>query len=66
MALYDLIESCDYGDDMKEMIRDRLIVGIRDSALSKLQLDATLTLESATKSIRQKEPVHEQQVAQEC
>ena len=57
VALYDLVELCDYGDDIKEeMIRDRLVVGIRDSALSeKLQLDATLTLESAKKSIRQKE-----------
>ena len=56
VALYDLVELCDYGDDIKEeMIRDRLVVGIRDSALSeKLQLDATLTLESAKKSIRQK------------
>ena len=35
MALYDLVESCDYGDDIRdEMIRDRLVVGIRDSALS--------------------------------
>ena len=63
MALYKLVESCDYGDDIKEeMIRDRLVVGIRGSALSeKLQLDATLTLESAKKSIRQKKAVHEQQ-----
>lgn len=30
MALYNLVESCDYGDDIKEeMIRDRLVVGIR-------------------------------------
>ena len=51
MALYDLVELCDYGDDIKEeMIRDHLVVGIRDSALSeKLQLDATLMLESAKK-----------------
>ena len=51
MALYDFIELCDYGDDIKEeMIRDHLVVGIRDSALSeKLQLDATLMLESAKK-----------------
>ena len=63
MALYDLVESCDYGDDIKEeMIRDRLVIGIRHSALmEKLELDATLTLKSAKKSIRQKEAVHEQQ-----
>ena len=44
------------------MIRDRLVVGIRDNALSeRLQLDAELTLEKAKKSIRQCEAVHEQQ-----
>ena len=62
MALYELAENCDYGDRKEEMIRDRLVVGIRDSALSeKLQLDADLTLEKAKKSIRQREAVHEQQ-----
>ena len=62
MALYDLVEHCDYGDLKEQMIRDRLVVGIRDSALSqKLQLDSTLTLESAKTSIRQKEAVHKQQ-----
>ena len=44
------------------MIRDRLVVGIRDMALSeKLQLDAELTLEKAKKAIRQREAVHEHQ-----
>ena len=44
------------------MIRDRLVVGIRDTALSKrLQLDAELTLEKAKKSIRQRKTVKEQQ-----
>ena len=44
------------------MIRDCLVVGIRDTALSeRLQLDCNLTLEKATKAIRQKEAVHEQQ-----
>ena len=38
-----------------EMIRDRLVVGIRDCSLSvKLQLDPSLTLETAKKSIRQR------------
>jgi hypothetical protein len=46
------------------MIRDRLVVGIRDRALSeKLQTDSTLTLEKAKTSIRQREAVHEQQKA---
>ena len=44
------------------MIRDWLVVGIRDSSLSeRLQLDANLTLEKAKIAIRQKEAVHEQQ-----
>ena len=62
MALYDLAENCEYGDLQSEMIRDRLVVGIRDAALSeRLQTDAELTLEKAKKTIRQREAVHEQQ-----
>ena len=62
MALYDLAQYCDYKDMKEEMIRDRLVVGIRDSALSeKLQLNSELTLEIAKKKIRQREAVHEQQ-----
>ena len=34
MELYRLAESCDYGDLKDEMIRDRLVVGIRDAVLS--------------------------------
>ena len=61
-VLYNLAEACNYGELKGEMIRDRLVVGIRDSALSEcLQLDATLTLEKAKTAIRQKEAVHEQQ-----
>ena len=42
------------------MIRDTLVVGIRDMALSeKLQLDAELALEKAKKAIRQHESIHE-------
>ena len=61
-CLYSLIETCEYGTFKEEMLRDRLVVGIRDAAMSqKLQMDAELTLEKAKKSIRQKEAVHEQQ-----
>ena len=61
MELYRLAESCDYGDLKDEMIRDRLVVGIRDAVLSQLlQLDADLTLETAKKKIRQREAVGEQ------
>ena len=46
------------------MIRDRLVVGIKDSRLSeRLQMDPELTVEKAMKMIRQKEAVHEQQIA---
>ena len=60
-ALYSLIESCDYGNLKEEMLRDRIVVGIRDTALSeRLQMDADLTLEKAKKIVRQKEAVREQ------
>ncbi len=62
MALYDLAANCDYGTLREEMIRDRLVVGIRDSGLSAcLQIDADLDLKKATKAIRQREAVHQQQ-----
>ena len=62
MALYDLAENCEYGNMKSEMLRDRLVVGIRDQSLSeKLQMDSDLTLEKAKKQIRQREAVHEQQ-----
>ena len=60
MALYDLAQYCDYKDMTEEMIRDCLVVGIRDSALSeKLKLNSELILEIAKKKIRQRETVHE-------
>lgn len=62
VALYTLAESCEYGEMKEQLIRDRLVVGIRDTVLSKrLQLDADLTLEKAKKAVRQKEVVHEHQ-----
>ena len=62
MELYRLAEICDYGALRDEMIRDRLLVGIRDTALSQqLQLDAELTLKKTKKRIRQKEAVGKQQ-----
>ena len=42
-SLYSLSEHCDYGALREEMIRDRIVVGIRDAALLlKLQLMETL------------------------
>ena len=53
-SLYSLADSCDYGTLRDEMIRDRIVVGIRDQSLSeRLQLDARLTLESAKMLVRQ-------------
>ena len=55
-VLFGLAENCDYGEFKDQMIRDRLVVGIRDSTLSeRLQMDAELTLEKAMKTIRQRE-----------
>ena len=63
MYVYALAKHCGYGDLRDELIRDRLIVGIRDSRLSeRLQLDADLTLDKALAIIRQSETVHRRQV----
>ena len=60
--LYVLVEHCGFGDLQDEMIRDGLVVGLRDSKLSeRLQLDADLTLEKAITITRQSETVHNQQ-----
>ncbi len=58
--LYNLIDFCEYGNLKDEMLRDRLVVGIRDVGLSeKMQTDPRLTLESAKTLIRQKEAAKE-------
>ena len=45
-ALYELVETCEYGDLRDKVLRDRIVVGIRDQALSeRLQSEAELTLE---------------------
>lgn len=60
--LYALAEHCGYGDLHDEMIRDRIVVGIRNKALSeKLQLDADLTLDRAVTQARQSEAIKQQQ-----
>ena len=61
-ALYALAEHCGYGSLHDEMIRDRIVVGIRNTSLSeRLQLDPKLTLESAVTQVRQSETVKQQQ-----
>ena len=61
-TLYELAEYCEYGALKTDLIRDRLVVGIRDNALSEhLQTKEDLTLEKAKTMIRQREAMHEQQ-----
>lgn len=60
-ALHQAADSCEFGDMKDQMIRDRLVVGIRDKTLSqRLQMESDLTLEKAKRLIRQKEAVREQ------
>ena len=59
--LYTLAEHCNFGTLHDELIRDRIVVGIRDKAFSeKLQLEAELTLERAINQVKQKEAVRKQ------
>jgi len=63
-SLYNLAADCNFGDLKDELIRDRIVVGIRDSTLSeRLQMDSELTLEKAKSFVRQREAVHDQQQA---
>ena len=59
-ALYGVVENCDYGDLKDELLHNRIIIRIRDVALSeKLQLDTKLTLASAKQKVCQSEAVKE-------
>ena len=61
-ALYGLAEHCGFGQLHDELIRDRIVVGIRDVALSeKLQMDPNLNLQKAVNCVRQSEAVKNQQ-----
>ena len=60
--IHRLAENCEFGGMKDELIRDRLDVGIRDSALSeRLQLEPELTLDKPKKLIRQRESIRTQQ-----
>lgn len=62
LDLHRLSEHCAFGGLSDEMIRDRIVVGIRNSALSlKLQMDAELPLEKAVRAARETEAVKKQQ-----
>ena len=60
--LYKLAEHCSYGNLRDELIRDRIVIGVRDKKLSmKLQREEGLTLEKAISLARQSETIKKQQ-----
>ena len=61
-VLCGLAEYCGYSTSHDKMIRDRIVVGLRDAKLSgKLQLDPVLTLDKAVTQARQSESIKQQQ-----
>ena len=60
--LHCLAEHCSYGELYNEMIRDRIVVGLRDTSIDqKLQMDPELTLDKAVTLARQSEAMKSQQ-----
>ncbi|XP_025757966.1 uncharacterized protein K02A2.6-like [Oreochromis niloticus] len=61
-AVHKLAENCAFGALKDELIRDRIVVGIKDKRLSEqLQMDSELTLAKAIEKVRQSEMVKKQQ-----
>ncbi|UYV79648.1 K02A2.6-like, partial [Cordylochernes scorpioides] len=61
-VLHKMAENCNYGSLKEEMIRDRIVVGVKNLQLSeKLQLEPNLTLERAIQAACQTECVKQQQ-----
>ena len=59
--LYGHVEKCEFRDFKEELLRNRIVVGIRDKALSdRMQMDPDLTLEKVKKTMRQREAISEQ------
>ena len=59
--LFTLAQHCNYGNLHNEIIRDRIVIGLKDKSLSKkLQLEAELKLENASNQARQRELVKQQ------
>ena len=57
-----MADNCEFGAMRSEMIRDRLVIGIRDKQLSeRLQTEPELTLTKAERFIRQRAAVTQQQ-----
>lgn len=62
-ALYQLVETCEYGELKEEMLRDRIVVGMRDAALSEcLQTDAKLMLDKVKRELCKTKAVRQQQL----
>ena len=60
--LHRLVKHCSYGTLQDELVRDRIVVGVKDRQVSKkLQMTANLTLELAMTTARQSEAVKTQQ-----
>ena len=61
-ALHSLAADCEYGSLKDELIRDRIVVGIKDPRVSeRMQLDSQLTLSSAMELVKHKERIQSQQ-----
>ena len=61
-SLYNIAADCNFGDLKNELIRDRIVVGIRNQALSEqLQSDPELMLEEAKTLVRQREAIRDKQ-----
>ena len=61
-CLHSLVDRCDYGAIKDEMVRDRLVVGLKYQALSeRLQMDSELTLKKAVDLARSSERIKKQQ-----
>ena len=61
-TLYELVEHCGYGSLNDKMIRDRLVVGLKESKHSeKLQLNPELTLKKPIAQVHQAKTVKQQQ-----
>ena len=60
--LYAIAKYCEYGGPHDKLIRDRIVVGIRDAQLSeKMQMESELTLARAVTLARQSECIKTQQ-----
>ena len=61
-TVYNLADNCEFGALTDELIRNRIIVGISDNALSeRMQIVPDLMLEKAKRMVRQREDVQKQQ-----